>query len=312
MTRNISFAVIVLVGAVGLFASLYHHSRYPYPIPEFLKHPASTEWTAAATAILPELVAGTRFQDRWRLNALPSDGMLTLILTDSNTWDAPERYRQNCGYDQRTLVILCDVAFIENFLTRQDLDKEIIPFKGDRPIEEPFELRRADAATIEQRRRHLLIWVIGHEIGHAVLGHGSAHFTSDRLNDPTFPRSLSQEMEVAADAYLLARIDGSTEKEWGFYAFLVHVLQNEIRQKVCSDRSPLQYCPRIQYGAGLLYPDVILHFSSHESHPEYLIRLLRLINLGNAKYDFGLIGYEAQQIINYMVQEKSTSHPVPR
>jgi len=80
--------------------------------------------------------------------------------------------------------------------------------------------------------------------------------------------------------------------------YLVGVLNTQVRLKACPGLSPLQYCSKIQPGAGIFYPDVDLLFDGSGTHPEFVIRAIRLIDLFDSKESLGGLGYLNRMMIN--------------
>jgi hypothetical protein len=269
----------------------------------------SQDWLNISQAAVHRVLRGTKYEHAYTFNQVATGEALEFLLFDSrNAPPSDRKYRGSCAFLGGRRTILCDVAFVDNFLVIRDLDKERVPFEGDRPVEAVVDVRPLPADELNRRRQLLLMWILGHELGHVIAGHGSGHFGPGKIEDNVAPRSISQQNEVQADAFIasafVAKIDSD---DMNLYYFLIEILQNEINRKACPDISPLQFCKNIQVGAGILEPTQALTYLTRGTHPEYIIRLLRLIDLAHSKYDIGILGYFNRQIIESYVKEEQQS-----
>lgn len=128
-------------------------------------------------------------------------------------------------------------------------------------------------------------WVIGHEIGHlSVRSSERASDVESLLADAPGQR-LVQATEVLADQHLY-RGSGLTEEERASLAgFLVAALNAELHLKYCPARDVVQRCARIPAGVGVIFDynsSGGLDVDTTRPHPEYVIRLVRLLELSRA------------------------------
>ncbi|WP_018097631.1 hypothetical protein [Sinorhizobium meliloti] len=208
-----------------------------------------------------------------------------------------------CGYFPGSKSIFCDVSFIDKFLADRDFDKKIAPFEGDRPIDQPFDLQALSSDEYDLNRLFMLQWVLGHELGHFLAGHQASNFAPTPLDARVEGKSVSQEKEIEADAFLASHFDPNSDVGARFYQNLIYLLNVEVHRKACPGLSPLQYCDKIQAGAGIFSPATAVYFKAGGSHPEYLIRLVRLLKEAHRRYNLGAIGYLNDKIVDYFKED---------
>jgi hypothetical protein len=293
-----AIAISALISALTSKDALYSLEQNQTPLAE--------EWLGIGRDTIGRILRDTKYNQAFALNHRTEAENLEFLIFDSRTQQIERRYRDSCAFLGYRKVILCDVAFIDHFLAARDLNKERVPFEGDMPIDAIATLRPLSAERLRSQRQLLLTWVLGHEVGHLVAGHGAAHFGPDKLDDNIAPRSISQARELEADSFLASTFVAKVnDTDSDLYFFLIQLLQNEINRKACPDISPLQYCKNIQVGAGILEPTAVMPYLIKGSHPEYIVRLLRLIDLAHQKYDMGIIGYINRQIIDSYIKAES-------
>lgn len=260
-------------------------------------------WEAVARNTLEEILSSSPYAKNYAFNAKPSGQAITFLIFDSRLSDIRSSKVNSCGFYPASRKVFCDVRFIDAFLAERDMDKEIVPFEGNRPIDQPFELRPLAAEQYDLNRTFLLEWVLGHEFGHFLAGHKASHFAPTPLDARVEGRSVSQVDEIQADAYLASHFNPDTGAGPEFYKYLVYLLNVEVHRKACPGMSPLQYCNKIQAGAGIFSPADIVYFKSAGTHPEYMIRLVRLIKEAHQKYDLNFIGYLNDKIVDYFREQ---------
>lgn len=149
----------------------------------------------------------------------------------------------------------------------------------------------------------MLQWVLGHELGHFLAGHQASSFAPTPLDARVEAKSVSQEKEIEADALLASHFNPNTDIGARFYQNLIYLLNVEVHRKACPALSPLQYCNKIQAGAGIYSPSTAVYFKTAGTHPEYLIRLVRLLKEAHRRYDLGAIGYLNDKIVDYFQED---------
>src|SRR5262245_2562232 len=113
----------------------------------------------------------TNFAGKFQVNRPPIDDHVNLYLIDSDPGMVSKHFTNNCEYIGYYNSIICDTnlfktyfAFIEGIKTTYDIvnvdyrSRSLIPLEGEA-------LRKVKQLI----RQSILIWVLGHEIGHATL-----------------------------------------------------------------------------------------------------------------------------------------------
>lgn len=284
------FVLGLALAALGL--GIYQWQKDPFDAQTLVTRPsASAAWSNTAAQALKRVTRGTRYADRWQVGQLPRSGMISLILIDSDRvgdMQLTPGLKRNCTYTGAHGLIICDVALVRKFLAERDLDKTTVStYDADGHVV-ATRLQLLDQATMQGQYRMMLEWILGHELGHILNGDRRTHFTSDRLEDPVSPASIDQEKELNADAFLARQFDDETDMD--FYYFLIGILQSEINRKACPDRSPMLSCPNIQVGVLIFSPNDYVRYSRKGTHPEFIIRMDRLLILADERHDLGIIG----------------------
>lgn len=295
----------IFLGLVAVLGA-YRHFLSEDDFVELIKQGRLDErWSSIASNSIKTLLSGTKYEESYSLNRYKRGSELSIYVFDTRISALRSRqYMNSCGYLPNARAIVCDVKFVDEFLQRRDIDKEIVPFEGDRSTGTPFVLREASAESYDEARRFMIDWVLGHELGHYVSGHSYSHFAPNAFNEKAEPRSISQLREVEADRFVASKLNPRTPEGLKFFMHLMYMLNVEIKMKACPGSSPLQLCDKINPGVGILLPNIKLWFSSKESHPEYVIRIFRMIKQIHEKYGVGGVGYLNDQITEFLNEEK--------
>ena len=307
---NKTGALLIVLAAGLLIAGVIERRRDPFDIARLMAHPsASQEWTAIAGQALTRVTANTRYARRWQMGRMPAEGRLSLVLVDSDRLEGaalgPELHH-NCTYTGADLLIVCDVALIRRFFALRDLDKTTEnEFDADGHVT-ATRIVPMDRAQLRTDYLRMLEWILGHELGHILNGDGRAHFESDRIDDAVGSAMISQRRELTADAFL-ARQFGAANND--FYDFLIAILNNEIARKACPYQSPVLSCKNLQVGVLIFAPNDYLRYSTRGSHPEYIVRIDRLLILADERHNLGIIGPLAREIRAKLLKE-GTQAPV--
>jgi hypothetical protein len=205
------------------------------------------------------LTVGTPFENHWQVNKPLRDAWLNAYIIsipkDQLTFDLPElqRLRANCAFIGDPHVIVCDADFIATFLRR----------RGGSFCSSEDMFRTHPAA--------LLLWILGHELGHIHYGDKPPHFEANAL-ERSIGRDSAQSDELAADLFSVQRIASDMSHATAVSRLLHDVLNNEIAKKVGN----------VPAGVGILFDynnKKIVEYTSQDTHPEYVVRCARMIRL---------------------------------
>lgn len=298
--------VVLGLALAGLGFGICQWRNDPFDAQALIERPsAQTMWSDTSEKALRRITRDTRCADRWQIGQLPREGMVSLILIDSDRIGGvrlTSGLTNNCTYTGEQGLIICDVALVRKLLSDRDLDKTVVsPYDADGHVITK-RLQPLDQAALQGRYQTMLEWILGHELGHILNGHRRAHFSSDRLEDPVSPASIDQEKELNADAFLARQFDGTSDMD--FYFFLIGILQSEINRKACPDRSSALDCPNIQVRVLIFSPNDYVRYSRKGTHPEFIIRMDRLLILADEKHDLGIIGPLARGLKAKLLSER--------
>ena len=231
-----------------------------------------TTWARQAEAVMPLLVSGTPFENRWQINGSPRNGFVNLYFLKSGLKHqrlpaGASALLGNCTYAGEHGIIFCDSDFLAEFLPMHGFDT--VP------------AHRTEHVAISVRTREtFLFWVLGHELGHIVNGDGAVHFGNQAgMEQPIARDDLNQKRELKADEYCARRAYASN-RSLDLETFLLGLVNNEIEAKVGVVKVA---------GVGILWDYTnkkVVEYLNAGDHPEYVVRATRLlIATGNISGD---------------------------
>ena len=231
------------------------------------------------------LTKGSKFERHWRINDTPSKDCLNVYILKSRlAGDAglsPQirKLLGNAGYLGTPNIIVIDPDFIRDFPQRFGL----------------FAYARSESTT-NQIRAALLTWVLGHEIGHIICGHSPAHFATDRLADESPTQSLRRTQELDADTTFAKVLESSPEQRLTVERLLLDLINFEIKSK-------LGIVPQ---GVMILYDykdKRVVHYKELGSHPEFILRGTRLLQITSKAQGSKALAYEVTQFSKLLQPE---------
>lgn len=264
---------------IFLFGSLFsQESKNERLIGEILDRKLVTvENSDKYTQILSLITKGSNFERKWQINQPLKEGYLNLYILRAGLRGSdllPEGgavLLDGCSYLGAKNIVVCDNGFIETFLAKRRVPEQL---KG-RPNEK---------LESEHHKESFILWVLGHELGHIMKGHGQAHFESDNLEKYVASSSLYERAELEADAFIIEQISKNSDLSLRLTRMVLDFLNAEIQKKIGSDQIP--------HGAGILYDynnKKVVEYLRRSTHPEYVIRLTRILQqIGRIKGNEGL------------------------
>jgi hypothetical protein len=207
---------------------------------------------------------GTKFENRWQVNQPVKDDYLNVFVLKAGIRNQPDLptglkdYFGSCTSLGEKNIVVCDDGFINTFLEIHNVPDMI----------------KANPDRENEWRRHnesFLLWVLGHEIGHVVKGHGAAHFGPDNLEANVASSSIGYQRELEADAFLVDQVSKDREASLALIRMSLDLLNAEIRKQV-GDKIPA--------GVGILFDynnEKVVRYMRLRTHPEYVIRLTRVL-----------------------------------
>jgi hypothetical protein len=238
------------------------------------------EWREELGRIIPVLVEGTQFENRWSVNTPQRHGGLEVYVLrgdlGARATELPAAAADaldNCAASRERGVVLCDASFLRSFLDESGVSAG---FKG-RP--DSAEFRRA-------AQESLLFWVLGHELGHVVFGDAAAHFHPRALSSYVATASLQQQRELRADSFFVTRVTRDEDRAAAVAGFVMNVMNVEIRDKIGD----------VPAGVGLLFDYTnhkVVTYARSGTHPEFVVRGARMFELMGASHSPKLAGLAA-------------------
>lgn len=153
-----------------------------------------------------------------------------------------------------------------------------------------------DAVARHRRyQRALLLWVIGHEIGHITFGDAPSHFSANALTTPVANSSLGYKRELRADSFFVTRMTRSNAQAIDVAQLIIDVLNAEIRRKV----------GEVPAGVGILFEYTnqrVVTYARRGTHPEFVVRGARVLELTGKSPDPNLrsLGAMVRPFIRHM------------
>ncbi len=226
-------------------------------ISEVLQQNLVAEETERYAKVLKVVTKGTNFAHRWQINKAIRSNYLNLYVLRAgirNQPDLPEGMSDlfgSCAYLGEDNVVVCDEDFVNTFLEKRNL--------------------RDPNSTF-------LLWVLGHEVGHIVKGHGAAHFGPDNLEKAVASSSIAHQRELEADTFLVTQVSGDKQLSGNLISMALGLLNEEITAKIGTD---------VPVGVGILYDYTnkkVVKYMRLGTHPEYVVRVTRILQqLGSIK-----------------------------
>jgi hypothetical protein len=215
-------------------------------------------------AVLPILVRNTRFADKWRINDAPKSGVLSVYLLkpgferDAHISRSLAQIAGNCAWLGDDIII-CDTWLFSSFIARSRID---------------FETGHPEFSWRTMNTQWFIFWVLGHELGHAVAGHSARSFAPGGLEHEVATASFDQREEFAADRFLLEVMRRDKQLEFNVVRMMIDILHSEISFKTAGRYER----PRSTYGGQIAFQGVV-EYSREGNHPEFIIRIARILSM---------------------------------
>jgi hypothetical protein len=247
----------------------------------------TTEWNARIAEVLPTVLAGTPYEARWVINGQPAAHRLSLYVLRPNlgarALDLPaaaESARDNCAVAAAPNVIVCDAGFLDTMFATFGFDE--------------FAPRGADGARFRTAMESaLLLWILGHEIGHVVNGDAPSHFAPGALVAVTSVSTLMHRRELTADSFFVARASADTARGRLVSDMAMNLINQEIRRKVGA----------VPPGVGILFDYTnrkVVTYLSTGTHPEFIVRSTRMLGLLSQKPPFEYLAPQLSPFLRHL------------
>jgi hypothetical protein len=270
----------------GLYAFIHHHIER-----DLFKYPYLGGFADIDTAYYENVVQGFNELSQKQkdvagvlVNALPDPNYINVYFFRKNPPRSFPQFEDNCAYTGVDKIIICDIGFVEEHqILRQSYQMLV-----------DYEIRKGKKSTSEQPAEDddlsqmwvqvhlavnqvLLLWLIGHEIGHIAHNHqGTNHFIRS-----DFTRKVSRKQEQEADEFAALATRGVGIAHL-FYMGIAQLVQRALA-KALEEQHP-DRGKDILHSPIYLPDDIVLKFPKWGTHPPTLWRALHiqllLINKG--------------------------------
>jgi hypothetical protein len=210
---------------------------------------------------LRTLLPGTHYERHFQVNRTYDAKQVNTYIIDSREIHVAAAGQlseclNNCAYIGDNIIVL-DAAYIDSFLDRHHVIK--------------------DSFDIAGTQQCFLLWILGHELGHLLCGHlDNHHFEGRSLEGFVKNASIENKEELKADSVFVSIILKTASLLTREESTMISILNAEIKQK--TGEIPTA-------GVGLLYDYTnqhIVQYAQQPTHPEFVIRLSRMLELGSA------------------------------
>jgi hypothetical protein len=235
----------------------------------------------------------------WSINSPNQNSQIEIYLFDSANVNSgyPATFKNNCRYLGDSRRIVCDVSLIRNVINRFELNTKLKTEFDHEGYVVKKTIIAEDELELVKTRKIMLTWVLSHELGHLVNKHvGSFYFEQHSFDQAMSPLSYCHKMELEADNFLLSVYPNQGEYEKLFF-FLYHLMNLELIRMSCPNGSLHLPCEHIKPGTGRTISTKRLEYDTGKSHPDYIIRLLRIIDAISERQDFRELTFQARQLI---------------
>jgi tetratricopeptide (TPR) repeat protein len=234
------------------------------PVERFLNDPSirSTDLTSDARGVLDFLNSASTEKIDWKINQNPQPGVHTLILFSGNkakTNPAYADYVQTIAWVAEYDTIVVDVDYV------QVLAEQLTSF-GPPQIENPYERRFREDATVKE----FLLWVLGHESGHAHYHDSTRHFWLKSFEAPDPADTVNQAVEKRADGYVALLVSSSPSQAVDLSEMLFGILNVNLEARM--PKSNL-VGPSIQ-----MFSTDGIDVLASGTHPDFIVRAATILS----------------------------------
>jgi tetratricopeptide (TPR) repeat protein len=234
------------------------------PVERFLDDPSirSAGLISDVQGVLGFLNSASTEKIDWKINQNPQPGVHTLILFSGDkakTNPAYADYVQTIAWVAEYDTIVVDVDYV------QVLAEQLTSF-GPPQIENPYERRFREDATVKE----FLLWVLGHESGHAHYHDSTRHFWLKSFEAPEPADAANQAIEKRADGYVAVLVSSSPSQAVDLSEMLFGILNVNLEARM--PESNLQG-PAIQ-----IFSTDGIDVLASGTHPDFIVRAATILS----------------------------------
>jgi hypothetical protein len=252
LATTFPIAAVALIVAGGFFS---HASLSDEVAACFVRNCFDTKIAERFTSTISPFLQGTKFEGKLNSAQPPKDGYMNIYFA---TLSLPGRLSSiacNCAYIGSSIII-CDNRFLASFTSAVNFTRD--SFYGENAGEIWDQETRIFSQVNERLARVLLSWLIGHEIGHAVL-HDTVNFQRRHV--------ITEPKELEADAFFIEKAFANADKQQrqelysGITQFIFTIIGTAFRAGEGGTTT---------VGAAVVAPSI------DDIHPPWVIRALKL------------------------------------
>lgn len=302
--RKEDLKLILLIASV---ASIVLLIRYVSSSPDYYfmsKFAANQEWIDRTNAALARL----NIPREVSINPSAQQETIEIFVFDSAlTNQIPLEIKNgNCSYLGNGRTILCDVALIRSLISFFDFDKKSETASDENGIITDRWITPETEEQLNRAKLDFMTWALAHELGHLLEGHKGRFYFSDHGGAPTEEsQSYCHRIEYEADTYAIRLLQVDAVED--FYLFNYDLLNRELRGLACPDNPKVAFCENVMAGTGLALTDDIIEDVLSGSHPQTIVRILRIGEAAQSRQDFGLFAYQLDQVVETQLEAVGSS-----
>jgi hypothetical protein len=242
---------LVTVPLIILVGFLFHQSLKSEVTACFVRGCFDTSIAQQFVPTIIPFIAGTKFEGKLNMGEPPKDGSLNVYFATGQLPGRLSAIKCNCAYIGFGTVI-CDHQFLSSFEASVNFTRG--SFYGPDAGRIWEEENGVFAQASERIAKVLVMWLIGHEIGHAVL-HDDINFERRR--------AMTESQELQADGFFIEKAFAHADKRqrqdiyWGINQFIFSIYTMTFHAKPGN-------------GFAVVTPSV------DDVHPPWVIRALKL------------------------------------
>ena len=187
--------------------------------------------------IASAFVRDTPFEGKLNINSPPEIGHINIYFLREDSESLSNKFENNCTFIGYYRAILCDAHFFESIFQEIDQINEVYDIAFINLDEEggPPTIERPDMSSDNENtamiralmKANILTWVLGHEIGHAIL-----HYELVTGGEKSFHFDLGYDTEEEeADTFVAEQSAVTDERAAELLTFLAEFIHQEFRRE---------------------------------------------------------------------------------
>lgn len=227
--------------------------------------------------IVSRIVSGTEFEGRISINTVPKEGHINFYFLSKDEKRLSRNFTNNCTFIGLYRAVLCDASLIRSTFDHIDSIQELYDIAVitlDEKTREVTGIEQPDISTNPEMRKVLLslmkgsvlAWILGHEIGHAMLHH---ELVMNECRELHFDLTYNK-VEEEADSFVAeqaAKVDGRGAE---MATLLGEFIEQEFRRHYLEDANTVSGAEREE----LRENDFVLKNKIRIEHGKYTVPLL--------------------------------------